>query len=183
MLQYFRLVGLALLLLVGVGNVVKADPVDEAAKCAATFRVLTSLQIQNEQLGKYFTQLGLFSADLMGLYSESLRNSTMTNGEISELATEYQLQLDSQSSDGSSFLPYVQSCMGWLHEVGIIINEAGSNNANVREILISAPKPSLNYEYPHPDWIAMEELFFQSYQIWVEMDKITPRDIRKALGN
>jgi hypothetical protein len=42
MVQYLRLIGLALLLSVGIGSMGKADEVDEAAKCSAIFRIISS---------------------------------------------------------------------------------------------------------------------------------------------
>ena len=80
--QHTRFLTLALLLSVGIGSMGKADEVDEAAKCSATFRILTSLEAQNEALGQHFTKLALFSYDLMGLYSEIYRNKNMTNGQF-----------------------------------------------------------------------------------------------------
>ena len=167
---------------VSYNGIAKADEVDEAAKCAATFRILTSLQVENEQLGQHFTKLGLFSVDLTGLYSKSLRNRSMTNGQVSELITYYQLELDALSSDGSAFLPYVRSCMGWLATVGTVLNDADLDRSNIRKLLISAPTPSMSFEYPHSDWPTMQNLFLKSYEIWGEMGKLTPRDYRKALG-
>ena len=83
--QHNRFLTLALLVSVGMGSMGNADEVDEAAKCIATFRVLTSLELQNEPLGQHFTKLALFSYDLMDLYSEIYRNKNMTNGQTSEL--------------------------------------------------------------------------------------------------
>ena len=181
--QHTRFLTLALLLSVGMGNMGKADEVDEAAKCSATFRILTSLEAQNEALGQHFTKLALFSYDLMGLYSEIYRNKNMTNGQTSELITDFQLSLDAASNDGSAFLPYVKSCTGWLGKVGTLMNEADRDQNNIKTILVSAPTPNLSFRYPHPDWAAMQNLFFISYEIWTDMGKVTPRDIRKALEN
>ncbi len=183
MVQYFRSIGLALLLTVGVGSVGKADEVDEAAKCSATFRVLTSLELQNEALGQHFTKLGLFSYDLMGLYSQIYRGGSMTNGETSELITDYQLLLDAASNDGSAFLPYVKSCTGWLVSVGTAINNADRDKEDIRTVIGSAQKPNLSFKYPHSDWSAMREMFYVSYGLWSDMGKVTPRDVRKALEN
>ena len=94
-----------------------ADNVDEAAKCAATFRVLTSIELVDENLGQYFTKQNLFVYDLIGLYAEHYRNKNFTNGETSRLITKYQLNFDAKSSNGSYFIPYVQSCMGWTYKV------------------------------------------------------------------
>ena len=157
----------------------KADEVDEAAKCSATFRILTSLELQNESLGQHFTNFALFSYDLMGLYSEIYRNKNMTNGQISELITDFQLSLDAGSNDGSAFLPYVKSCTGWLFKLGTLMN--GADRDDIKTILASAPTPNLSFRYPHSDWLAMQNLFFVSYEIWADMGKITPRDIRDAI--
>ena len=183
MVQYFRLIGLALLVSVGMGSMGKADPVDEAAKCSATFRVLTSLEFQNEPLGQHFTQLAMFSYDLMGLYSQIYRGGSMTNGETSELITDYQLLLDAASNDGSAFLPYVKSCTGWLVSVGTAINNADRDKEDIRTVIRSAQKPNLSFKYPHSDWSAMREMFYVSYGLWSDMGKVTPRDVRKALEN
>jgi hypothetical protein len=183
MVQYFRLVGLALLLSLGMGNLGSADEVDEAAKCSATFRILTSLELQNEALGQHFTKLALFSYDLMGLYSQIYRNKNMTNGQTSELITDFQLILDAASNDGSAFLPYVKSCTGWLVKVGTLMNEADREKNDVKTILAAAPTPNLSFRYPHSDWSSMKNMFLVSYGVWSDMGKITPRDIRKALGN
>ena len=183
MLQHFKTFGLALLLSVGVGSVGKADPVDEAAKCSATFRVLTSLEFQNEPLGQHFTQLAMFSYDLMGLYSQTFRGSSMSNGETSELITDFQLMLDAAAKDGSAFLPYVKSCTGWLTSVGTAMNNADRDKEDIRAVIASAPKPSLSFQYPHADWSAMQKMFYVSYGLWSDMGKVTPRDVRKALEN
>jgi len=181
LILYFRLATLIFLFSLGIGNLAKADPVDEAAKCSAAFRVLTSLETQNKPLGQHFTQLAMFSSDLIGLYSQIYRGSSMTNGETSELTTDFQLMLDAASNDGSAFLPYVKSCTGWLVNVSTATNNADRDGADIREVLASAPKPSLSFQYPHANWPAMQEMFGVAYEIWTDMGKITPRDLRKAL--
>ena len=174
---------LLLAMVIMIANQAIGDEVDEAAKCAATFRVLTSLELENEALGQHFTKSALFSYDLMGLYADSLRNQSMTNGEMSELITDYQLQLDSSASNGAAFVPLVASCTGWLFKVGTKLNQASPSSDNIRNVLLSASKPSSSHEYPHPDWPKMKELFSLSHSLWTDMGKITPRDVRKALEN
>ncbi|MDT2075790.1 MAG: hypothetical protein RMX26_07365 [Planktomarina sp.] len=169
------------LLLCGLRSAGNADEVDEAAKCAATFRILTSLEVQNEALGQHFTKLALFSYDLMGFYTKKFRNTSLTSGQTSELITAYQVDLDLRSPNGSAFLQYVRSCSGWLVKVGTLINEASSDTSDIRLILDLAPTPNLRYGYPHADWPLMQNLFIQSHRIWADMGKITPRDVRRAL--
>ena len=60
MVSLLRLFIVSTLLLCGLRSAGNADEVDEAAKCAATFRILTSLEVQNEALGQHFTKLALF---------------------------------------------------------------------------------------------------------------------------
>ena len=181
--KYTKSLCLSVMLSVGFGVAVNADPVDEAAKCSATFRVLTSLELQNEALGRHFTQLAMFSYDLMGLYSQIYRGSPMSNGETSEFITDFQLMIDATSNDGSAFIPYVKSCTGWLTKVGTAVNNADRDKEDIRSVIASAPKPDLSFQYPHSDWSAMQEMFYIAYGIWSDMGKVTPRDIRKALGN
>ncbi len=107
----------------------------------------------------------------------------MTNGETSELITDYQLLLDAASNDGSAFLPYVKSCTGWLVSVGTAINNADRDKEDIRTVIGSAQKPNLSFKYPHSDWSAMREMFYVSYGLWSDMGKVTPRDVRKALEN
>jgi hypothetical protein len=181
--KYIKSLCLSVLLSVGFGTAVNADPVDEAAKCSATFRVLTSLELQNEALGRHFSQLAMFSYDLIGLYSEIYRGGSMTNGETSDLITDFQLKIDATSNDGSAFIPYVKSCTGWLTKVGAAVNDADQNKEDIRTVIISAPKPNLSFKYPHSDWSAMQEMFYIAYGMWSDMDKVTPRDIKKSIGN
>mgnify|MGYP000229949785 CR=1 FL=1 len=161
-------------------TIIKADYVDEAAKCSATFRVLTSIEILDPNLGEYFTKLSLLSYDLTGLYSKDHRGVAMTNGEVSELITDHQLSIDSKASNGSSFVPYVKSCMGWLYKVGQRLQSSGRDR-NIQEVLLNSPTPSLTHEYPHPDWGQMEQIFYAAYKEWEGLGKVTPRSIRDAL--
>jgi hypothetical protein len=178
-----RLLITTLVLSLCMGSVGSADEVDEAAKCTATFRVLTSLARQNEELGQHFTKLTHFSNDLMARYSQLYRNTNMTNGQASELTSHFQLLLDAASSDGSAFLPYVKSCTGWLIKVLTLVNEANHRQDDIELTLRSAPTPNLSFKYPHADWAKMQSMFLISHEIWSDMGKVTPRDIRKALSN
>jgi len=107
----------------------------------------------------------------------------MSNGETSELITDFQLMLDAAAKDGSAFLPYVKSCTGWLASVGTAMNNADRDKEDIRTVIASAPKPSLSFQYPHADWSDMQEMFYVAYGIWSDMGKVTPRDVRKALEN
>ena len=157
-----------------------ADNVDEAAKCAATFRVLTSIELVDENLGQYFTKQNLFVYDLIGLYAEHYRNKNFTNGETSRLITKYQLNFDAKSSNGSYFIPYVQSCMGWTYKVSKDLQNS-KNSKNKKKILLESATPSLKHRYPHSDWTQMKQIYFLAYNEWEKMGKITPQSIRDAL--
>tara|TARA_B110001450_G_C17599464_1_gene472334 strand:- start:601 stop:1161 length:561 start_codon:yes stop_codon:yes gene_type:complete len=160
-----------------------ADNVDEAAKCAATFRILTSIELIDENLGQYFTKQNLFVYDLIGLYAEHYRNRNLSNGETSRLITKYQLDFDAKSNNGSYFIPYVKSCMGWTYKVSKDLQNSKNmkNSKNIKKILIESATPSLKHSYPHSDWTQMEQIYFLAYSEWENMGKITPKSIRDAL--
>ena len=147
-------------------NAALAANLDEAAKCAATFKVLTSLRINNENLADHFTKQGLISLDMMGLYAEHETNRIFTNGEFSDLIDQYQTELDEQQPDGNAFVPYVRSCTGWTFKIGLIL--LSENDIMQKEILLLDPSnnPNLAFEYPHSTWPQMKDLFFESYKIW-----------------
>lgn len=147
-------------------NAALATNLDEAAKCAATFKVLTSLRVNNENLADHFTKQGLISLDMMSLYAEHETNRIFTNGEFSDLIDKYQTELDEQQPDGNAFVPYVRSCTGWTFKIGKIL--LSENDNMQKEILLLDPKnnPNLAFEYPHSTWPQMKDLFFESYEIW-----------------
>ena len=180
--NFFRTIRYYCAILISIFPIVSyADSVDEAAKCAATFRILTSIELVDENLGQYFTKQNLFVYDLIGLYAEHYRNRNFTNGETSRLITKYQLSFDAKSSNGSHFIPYVKSCMGWTYKVSNDLKRS-KNSKNIKKILLESATPSLKHRYPHSDWTQMKQIYFLAYSEWEKMGKITPQSIRDALN-
>tara|TARA_B100001093_G_C26090618_1_gene702609 strand:+ start:43 stop:546 length:504 start_codon:yes stop_codon:yes gene_type:complete len=148
-----------------------ADNLDEAAKCAATFKVLTSLRANSEDLGDHFTKQGFMSWDMMGIYAEHERGRVFTNGEISNLVTQYQTELDNQQPNGNAFVPYVRSCTGWTYRIGQIFISEASDQQKKTLLLDPSNNPSLAFEYPHSTWPQMKDLFFEAHRIWIDLVK------------
>ena len=152
-------------------NTVLADNLDEAAKCAATFKVLTSLRANSEDLGDHFTKQGFMSWDMMGFYAEHERGRVFTNGEISNLVTQNQTELNEQQPNGNAFVPYVRSCTGWTYQIGQIFISEVSNQQKKTLLLDPSNNPSLAFEYPHSTWPQMKDLFFEAHRIWAGLVK------------
>jgi hypothetical protein len=148
-----------------------ADNLDEAAKCAATFKVLTSLRANSEDLGDHFTKQGFMSWDMMVFYAEHERGRVFTNGEISNLVTQYQTELDKQQPNGNAFVPYVRSCTGWTYKIGQIFISEDSDQQKKTLLLDPSNNPSLAFEYPHSTWPQMKDLFFEAHRIWTDLGK------------
>lgn len=152
-------------------SVALATNLDEAAKCAATFKVLTSLRVNNEDLADHFSRQGLISRDMMHFYAEQETSRIFTNGEFSDLINKYQIELDKQQPNGNAFVPYVRSCTGWTFKIGQIFL-TGNVGAQKKVLLLDpSNNPNLAFEYPHSTWPQMKDLFFEAYQIWKRLSK------------
>lgn len=173
---------LYVLLSLAVATPVRADSVDEAAKCASTFYVLTSIAMLDEGLGQHFEKLSLLSSDLVAAYARYDRNvASWTNGDTRKLKSLYRNEIDRSQANGFGFLPYVKSCIGWTNRIGVHLGASQAAGQSVAEAISSSPRPSLDYDYPYADWETMEEIFYAAYSQWEAMGKVTPDDIYEAL--
>lgn len=158
-----------------------ASDLQDAANCAATFRVLNNIGHADEALGNYFNAQTMIAFDMIGVYGREERGS-ISNGETGQLVNEAQRRIDSERAEGEAFKPLVASCMGWTYRLIPYINDAtGGSMSPSYSILISAPRPTTNYDYPFEDWQPMEEIFEAAYSIWTDMGKLTPEDIKNEI--
>lgn len=172
---------LAALCMSCIGSQVAASDLREAANCAATFRVLNSIGYADEALGEYFTAQAMISFDMVGFYGKEEMGS-ITNGQTGGLVNQAQRSIDSESTDGEGFKPYVASCMGWTFRLVPYISEATGGDTNPSQsVLRSAPRPSSQYSYPFEDWASMEGIFEAAYYIWTDMGKPTPEDLKNDI--
>ena len=158
------------------------DDVDEAAKCAATFRVFNQIGLVNEELANELSKHSMLFSDLTQAYSYGIRNVDMNNGEKNNLITNYMYILDDSSVYENSFLKYLSNCMGWLVELKKVVKITQVPDSNIYNFnlaaLLAGPRPNETYEYPFPDtWHLMEGLFKTSYVIWETMGKLNPKEI------
>jgi hypothetical protein len=158
-----------------------ADSVDEAAKCAGTFYVLTSVGTIDAGLGQHFEKMSMLSYDMVGAYAEIDRKERFTNRITMELISQYRTQMDRSAANGAAFLPYVQSCMGWANSMGQHLIAAQQTGLSEAEAVSSSPRPSPDYAYPFADWAKMEEIFIAAYREWESMGKVSSDDIYDAL--
>lgn len=159
-----------------------SDSVDEAAKCASTFFVLTSVGMLDEGLGQHFEKLSMLSYDMIGAYARYDRNETnWTNGDTRKLISFYRTEIDHSAANGLAFVPYVKSCTGWTNKVGIHLGESLAAGLSVDEAVSSSPRPSTDYGYPFEDWVGMQEIFSAAYSQWEAMGKISSDNIYNAL--
>lgn len=159
-----------------------ADSVEETAKCAATFRVLTSIEPLDAGLGQYFTSLGLLAYDMISFYSNADRGRGITNGEKSRLIADYQISIDQARSNGEAFIPYVASCMGWAVDLGSELASANDSGRSFEAVARASARPSMENNYPFDDWPLMQDIFYAAYAEWVDMGKVTTNDLRRSLG-
>lgn len=159
-----------------------ADSVEETAKCAATFRVLTSIEPLDAGLGQYFTNLSSLAYDMVSFYSNADRGAGITNGETSRLISEYQISIDQAKSNGEAFIPYVASCMGWAVDLGTGLASANESGRSPEAVARASARPYIQKQYPFEDWPMMQEIFYAAYAEWVGMGKVTTNDIRRSLG-
>jgi hypothetical protein len=159
-----------------------ADSVEETAKCAATFRVLTSIEPLDAGLGQYFTSFSALAHDMIGFYSNADRGAGITNGETSRLIADYQISIDQAKNNGEAFIPYVASCMGWAVDLGSALASANESGRSFEAVARASARPSINKQYPFDDWPMMQDIFYAAYAEWVDMGKVTTNDIRRSLG-
>ena len=162
------------------------DDVDEAAKCAATFRVLNQIALVNEDLGNWITNHGMLFSDLTQAYSYGIHNVDMTNGQKNILITNYMYILDDSSKNNNLFLIYLSNCMGWLVELKKAVKITQDPESTIYKFnlaaLLAGPRPSQAYDYPFPDtWHIMERIFKTSYVIWETMGKLNPKEINRLM--
>ena len=148
-----------------------ADKLDEAAKCAATFRILTSLRVNNEALADHFANQGLISRDIMSIYMQANRNRIFTNGETQNLIIRQQTELDQQRPNGQAFIPYLKSCTGWNFKFSKISLSDIPTEKKAAAFLKASDMPILDLAYPHPTWPEMQELFLEAHRIWADLGK------------
>jgi hypothetical protein len=97
------------------GNTSAADSVDETAKCAATFSVLTNIGVLDAGLGKQFSFYSALAYAMTVFYSDADRERGLTITETSFLISEYQISIDHAEGNGEAFIPYVASVLSLTH--------------------------------------------------------------------
>lgn len=157
-----------------------ADSVDETAKCAATFSVLTNIGVLDAGLGEQFSFYSALAYTMTIFYSDADRDRRLTTAETSFLISEYQISIDHAEGNGEAFIPYVASCMGWAVDLEAAM---ASTNAPSFEVIAGASaRPNMEKQYPFDDWPMMQDVFHDAYAEWVNMGKVAANDAERSLG-
>jgi hypothetical protein len=159
-----------------------ADSVDETAKCAATFSVLTNIGVLDAGLGKQFSFYSALAYTMTVFYSDADRDLGLTIAEASFLISEYQISIDHAEGNGEAFIPYVASCMGWAADLESAMASANANGRNFEVIAGASARPNMEKHYPFNDWPMMQDIFYDAYAEWVDMGKIAANDAERSLG-
>ena len=157
-----------------------ADSVDETAKCAATFSVLTNIGVLDAGLGKQFSFYSALAYAMTVFYSDADRDRRLTITETSFLISEYQISIDHAESNGEAFIPYVASCMGWAVDLEAAM--AGANAPSFEVVAGASARPNMEKQYPFDDWPMMQDVFYDAYAEWVDMGKVAANDAERSLG-
>ena len=159
-----------------------ADSVDETAKCAATFSVLTNIGVLDAGLGKQFSFYSALAYAMTIFYSDADRDRGLTIAETSFLISEYQISIDHAEGNGEAFIPYVASCMGWAADLESAMASANANGRNFEVIAGASARPNMEKQYPFDDWPMMQDVFYDAYAEWVAMGKVAANDAERSLG-
>jgi hypothetical protein len=159
-----------------------ADSVDETAKCAATFSVLTHIGVLDAGLGKQFSFYSALAYAMTVFYSDADRDRGLTIAEASLLISEYQNSIDHAEGNGAAFIPYVASCMGWAVDLEAAMASAKAGVPSFEVVAGASARPNMEKQYPFDDWPVMKDIFYDAYAEWVDMGKIAANDAERSLG-
>jgi hypothetical protein len=123
----------------------------------------------------------MLSYDMMALYSKVDHGQRLSNREMSQLISYYQMVIDNAQNNGEAFLPYVISCMGWAFELSSALSNARENGGDFEAVALASPRPSSSYSYPFDDWPIMQNIFVAAYAEWTKLGKISRDEIRRSL--